>query len=123
MVLFRGKKWSCYLLVAHLIFAIVGTLSFSTAENLELFESAAHQTVSGEFFSPPDTTDWLIEDTVIISGAGEYSPSPLRNGTLRIIMPSGVQNARGLPAPSPLRIIGQTQYSAVKNTILVKLRI
>jgi hypothetical protein len=123
MVLRSGIKWFGHVLAVYLIPAIMGTFIFSAAENLDLFEDRVCETVSGGFFSPPDhAIDWLIEDTAVISGAGDYSSSP-RGRVPRVLMPARPQSTGLFPFQSLPRTIKQTPCSTVKDTILLKLRI
>ncbi|MDR2136133.1 MAG: hypothetical protein LBO76_05915 [Treponema sp.] len=102
---------------------MMGTFAFSMADNLDFFDFLANRVVSGGALSSADhAVDWLIEDTPVISGAAERAPSPLRSGTLRMLMPPGIQNAGAFLAQPPLTS-RHAQYSNIKPAILLKLRI
>jgi hypothetical protein len=100
----------------------MGTFAFSAADNFEFEEN---QTASSGFFAPTEctTVDWLIENTTVIGKAGRHSPSPLRNGTLRTLVLSGIQNAGIFLVQSPLKTIKKTQCPNMRDAILLKLRI
>ncbi|MDR1353748.1 MAG: hypothetical protein LBK05_10755, partial [Treponema sp.] len=63
------------------------------------------------------------EGGTVISKARGYPLSPLRNGSLRIAIPLGPQNIGIFCSQFPLKLIEETNYRDIKNTILLKLRI
>jgi hypothetical protein len=118
-----GERWPRCTLAGYLILVIMGMLAFSMTESLDSSEFEVRRAVSGGFLVPAEiTADWLAEGTAIISKADEYS-SPACGGTPRIYAPSGVQNAGMLLVQSALSAIKKTQYSDIRNTIILRLRI
>ncbi|MDR2178318.1 MAG: hypothetical protein LBP20_09820 [Treponema sp.] len=117
------KKWLCHILVAGLVPAVMGMFAFSIAENFDLFYFAQNPAVpDGVFSSLEHDIDWLIEDTVIISGVNGRSRSSPHGGSVRIFMPPGIQSAGTFLVQPPLAA-GQKQYFNIKPAILLKLRI
>jgi hypothetical protein len=126
MVRLAGNKWLCLIFTAYLALAVTGTFAFSIAETFDagFGELENNWRGSGGFLSSMDhALDWLITDSTVIGRARGFSTSPMRNGALRIFMPPGLHNDGAYSACLSVPVINKQQVPAIKNTILLKLRI
>jgi hypothetical protein len=83
------KRYLYFAIASCLILAVTGTSAFSTAGVFQVREAAVNPTPVHKIFTfKTHTTDWLAEEQVSLSKAGESSSSPFRSGALRLYMPS-----------------------------------
>jgi hypothetical protein len=123
MLLFPGKKRTRLILPACLVVVMMWAFTFAATDHLRV-DDFGETPVPGGFFSPVDyTIDCLAEDGTVISKARGHSLSSLRNSSLRIVTPLGLQNIGVFCSQFPLKIIERTNCRDIKNTILLKLRI
>ena len=124
MVLCFSNRRNSLILSGYLIFATMGTFTFATAETFRFDESPEEALMSERVFTELDyTIDWLLEETTIISSVNNLA-SPIGHGSLRMLALLGVQSFLLSSALlSLLQIIQKKSYLAIKNTILLKLRI
>ncbi|GHV07353.1 hypothetical protein FACS189485_17570 [Spirochaetia bacterium] len=124
MALFLERKWPCLILAACLTVAIMGLFTFAAAEPLRSVDSRDDDPFSENFFTSIDITiDCLAEGETIMSRARAYSFSPLRTGSLRILMLIGLQYAGFVLIQSSLKKSEKVNYLTMKNALLLKLRI
>jgi hypothetical protein len=122
-MIFVGERWPRRAAAGLLVAAITGTLAFSMAGDPGVSVFEARRAVSGGLLVPTEvTSDWLAEGAAIISRAREYS-TRLCGGTLRTYAASGVQSAGMLHVQSSVSAVKKTQYTGIRNIIILKLRI
>jgi hypothetical protein len=122
MALFLEKKWPRLILAAYLTVAVMGIFTFLAVEPLRSVDFSADEPFSGGFFTPIDLPIDCLAESQTISTARGHSFSPLRTGSLRLVLP-GAQHTGAVFVQSFLKAIEQVTYLNKKNTILLKLRI
>jgi hypothetical protein len=102
----------------------MGTFTFATAETFRFDKPPEEALMSERVFTELDyTIDWLLEETTIISSVNNHASS-IGPGSLRMLALLGAQSFWLSSALlSLLQIIQKKSYLAIKNTILLKLRI
>jgi hypothetical protein len=124
MILFLRGKWPCLILAAYLAVAIMGLFTFAAAEPLRSVDLWDDEPESDVFFALIDfTIDCLAEGETVMSRARGYSFSPLRTGSLRILMLIGLQYAGFVLIQSSLKKSEKVNYLTIKNAVLLKLLI
>jgi hypothetical protein len=119
-----GKKCSEIVLLAYLIFAIIGTFAVSIGE-ASIFEHSNKDIIgSGSYFSPiRHSIDLFAENTTTIGKAHGCSNSPLRSGLLRMVTLAGTIAIALYLTRANLKTIKNINIPLAKNQILLKLRI
>jgi hypothetical protein len=123
MMLFRAKKWTRLVLPAYLAIALTGAFAFAAADQLRPGDFGRGPRPGVSFLQADLALDCLAESEAVIGKAGGHSLSPLRNGSLRIVLPLGPQAVGAFCSQASLKIIEKAHYRDIKNTILLKLRI
>jgi hypothetical protein len=123
MGLFSAKKWSPLILTVYLFFIIMGLFTFAAVDPLRSVNLSEDETTSGISVQQDLSADTPVESEPAIGKARNYSFSPLRNGSLRTIMPMGSRDAGSVPAQISLKAIEKINTFTIKNTIHLKLRI
>jgi hypothetical protein len=124
MGLFLEKKWPRLILAAYLAFAVMGIFTFAATESLRSVDFWENVSASGVFVTQQDLiAESPVEGEPVIGKARGHLFSPLRNGSLRIVMPLGTRDTGSVLAQSSLRAIEKVNHLTIKNAILLKLRI
>jgi hypothetical protein len=122
--LFLKGKWPHLILAAYLALAIMGIFTFAALEPLRSVDFWEDEFASGRSALQQDlSADTPVEGEPVIRNGRGYSFSPLRNGSLRTVMPLGARDAGSLIAQLPLKAIEKINLRSIKNTIHLKLRI
>jgi hypothetical protein len=121
----NGKsQWPCYAFTAYLALALIGTFTFSTAENLRFEEPGKNQLSSGgSFTAASHTFDWLIEDPKTAGKAYGHQNSLLRNGILRVFLSEEIQTSALYPAGLLLQTVRNNPPPIETTAVPLKLRI
>jgi hypothetical protein len=122
MFLVSEKRWPRLILTAYFSFSIIGIFTFMEMEPLRSFVFLEDRPASGASLSSADHTS-LTEGAAIISKAGEYSFSLLRNEHPRVLMPFGTKSIGPVLSQSALKAIEKANYLSIKDTIPLKLLI
>jgi len=117
------RKRSKSVLLAYLIFAIIGSSAISMAESLNFEHSNNDSLSSGRYFSSiSQTFDWLAGDIHKIRKPRENSNSHLRNKLLRVFTFNGTIAMVIHLSEADLKI-KNINIPIIKNLVLLKLRI
>lgn len=124
MAWISGGKIPCLFLVVYIVLAVMGTLSFTALEPLRSVtfdvENQGRLSASLESCSiqPPGE-----EQALFISRTGDSSFSPLRTGFQRFTFLSGLPRIENAFSKSSFFPGAEAHHTALRNTILLKLRI
>jgi hypothetical protein len=123
MVGFLQKRLPRFSLL--LAVSIMGAFTFAAIEplraaNFELENFGSNTIVSSQFY---DFTQYPAEEPTLVSKAGNNQFSPLRTGIQRFSSLPGSFLPEDTLSNSLLNISIKTQYTNLKNNILLKLRI
>jgi hypothetical protein len=113
------KKLPYLFFTAYIAFAIMGTFSFAVVDTLR----SVHFTAKNPTLDSPDNyvVRQQAEELTIITKTSRNQFSPLRMGSQRAASLFG--SSGGNFSRSPFKAGEKTQYTNVKNNILLKLRI
>jgi len=124
MVSNREEKWSRFILLAYLIFALIGSSAVSAGKALCFEHSNNDSMGSGGYFSTIDhAVDWLAENVITVKKARSYSNSLSQNGLFRVFILAGTIAIAMYLAGENLKIIKNDNISILKNHVLLNLRI
>ena len=120
-----GKKWLGSIFTINLLLAVIGATTLSITESFQFDNTTGNsRTGSNDYYNlNKHSFDWLACEAVAINKACESSSSPLRNGAVRMFIPSEINNAAVFFAESPFQAAANNYVPNIKNTILLKLRL
>jgi hypothetical protein len=121
--LLSRKKGSLSVLAVYLALAVTGTVTFGLSDSFDtdIFEQSA--LISEGFFTSDYALDYLAEGTGVLSKAGSYSFSPMRNTSQRVEIPFEPECAGTLFSHLSLKLMEKINCFDAKNAIRVNLRI
>jgi hypothetical protein len=119
-----GERWSKQVLLACLVFALIGSSVISTGEAF-CFECSNDDSLSSDsyFSSTGHTVDWLAARALTLRKAHGYSSFLPQNRLLRVFMFAGAIAITICLVRANLKIIENVNMPIIKNLVLLKLRI